>query len=354
MALTLPITSIVNDARKYGQLPLSLLDRQFAAVATNRMDFAVNPRLTLWMRDPRDLAAAVGLRRGSPAGWRINGTGTTISAARIAATIDQFSAFVKDNQPFHAQHVVSSAAAAANFARVEQCISPVKTYSNRTLTISLIAWATAASKRLAVSVSQEFGTGGAPSAAVNTASINPFVTLTTSPAIYSFVVNVPSVTGKTFGTDAGSSFMVVRIWLDAGADHDAQTGTMGQQSGTINIARLKIEEGDVFSEFLPGNLELDHWQTDQYETLTFTQAVAAVGASGFGQMAFRRPMLTDPTAVFTAFTGGTGATFATRPLASTLPPGLDDTDDTPSFAGFRQNANHGSDQGACIVWATNY
>jgi hypothetical protein len=55
---------------------------------------------------------------------------------------------------------------------------------------------------------------------------------------------IPSVTGKTLGTD-GNDSLQVRFWFDAGSNFDARTDNLGQQSGTFDIARVRLVEGTV-------------------------------------------------------------------------------------------------------------
>jgi hypothetical protein len=50
------------------------------------------------------------------------------------------------------------------------------------------------------------------------------------------------VSGKTLGTD-GNDFLAIRLWFDAGSSFDSRTNTLGQQSGTFDLARLQVEKG---------------------------------------------------------------------------------------------------------------
>jgi hypothetical protein len=58
------------------------------------------------------------------------------------------------------------------------------------------------------------------------------------------VVDIPSLAGKSLGTDGNDSLRLV-LWLDAGSDYDAQTDALGNQSGTFDFARLSLVEGDA-------------------------------------------------------------------------------------------------------------
>jgi hypothetical protein len=58
---------------------------------------------------------------------------------------------------------------------------------------------------------------------------------------------VPSISGKTLGTD--NNLSICNIWFDAGSDFNARTDSLGQQSGTFEIAQVQLEPGPVATPF---------------------------------------------------------------------------------------------------------
>ena len=82
---------------------------------------------------------------------------------------------------------------------------------------------------------------------------------------------MPSISGKTLGTDGDDRF-VFSIFFDAGSNFDARTDTLGQQSGTFDIAQVQIEAGPVATPFerRPIGTELALCQR-YYETGTVTE-----------------------------------------------------------------------------------
>jgi hypothetical protein len=60
--------------------------------------------------------------------------------------------------------------------------------------------------------------------------------------------NRPSISGKTLGTDNNSS-LGLNIWFDAGSDYNSRTDSLGQQSGTFDIAQVQVEPGAVATTF---------------------------------------------------------------------------------------------------------
>ncbi len=108
--------------------------------------------------------------------------------------------------------------------------------SGKTITVSFYAKADTALE-LGTDVYQMFGSGGSASVP----SGNKVFTLSTSWKKYTTTINVPSINGKTLGSDYAFQF---RFWMSAGADISSEAG-IGIQSGTIDIARVKLEEGHV-------------------------------------------------------------------------------------------------------------
>jgi hypothetical protein len=193
------------------------------------------------------------------------------------------------------RNTVVSSAGAGNAAVVGQKIEGVETLSGRTATLSF--WAKAdASKNIAVEFIQNFGTSGSPSTAVDGIE-SQLVALTTSWTKYTVTVDLPSMSGKTLGTD-GNDWLAIYFWFDAGSDYNDRTASLGQQSGTFDIAQVQLEEGSVATPFeqRPRGAELDLC----YRYYIHQLPVAATGyATGNGQTARCGAFLNFPTAVRT-------------------------------------------------------
>ena len=149
----------------------------------------------------------------------------------------------------------------ANFARIvttgqtlasaytiyRQNIEDVRTFAGQTATISFWAKANSGTPKIAFEFEQNFGTGGSPSSVVLT--YGGQVTLSTSWARYSITASVPSISGKTIGTTANTSSFVVNLWVSAGTDFNARTGSIGIQSNTFDIWGVQVENGSVATAF---------------------------------------------------------------------------------------------------------
>jgi hypothetical protein len=123
-----------------------------------------------------------------------------------------------------------------------QKIEDVRTLSNQTVTLSFYAKASAGTPSVAANFTQIFGTGG--SSAVDTAGQK--AAITTSWARYSFTFTIPSVTGKTIGSDSG---LWAFIWTSAGSDFNTQSASLGIQTATIDIWGVQVEYGSKATPF---------------------------------------------------------------------------------------------------------
>ena len=138
--------------------------------------------------------------------------------------------------------VVSGQSGTAASVTFTQRVEDVRTLAGRTATISF--WAKASSSALSVApeARQTFGSGG--STAVNT--LFGKILLSTSWARYSATVTIPSIAGKTVGSD---SFVQIQTWLSAGSDFNDRTNSLGIQSGTFEFWGVQLEEGQTATPF---------------------------------------------------------------------------------------------------------
>lgn len=153
-------------------------------------------------------------------------------------------------EPFNAvkfcRTTVSSVAGAGNYCCMQQRVECVNTLSGKNATLSF--WAKADdTKNISIDFVQYFGSGGTPSTIIEGISATK-VQITSSWVKYTITASVPSIAGKTSGTNSNDSFWV-RFWFDAGSDYNSRTSSLGQQSGTFDIAQVQLEEGSVATPF---------------------------------------------------------------------------------------------------------
>lgn len=139
---------------------------------------------------------------GSADRW-INGVvGGTVTMSRQLFSAGDI--LGSNNPTFFLRQTISGQTLASQYAAIQQTIEGVRSYAGQTVTV--LGWArrSSGSGNMAVTFNQYFGTGGSPSAAVN--GVGPTtVSLTTSWTPFAVTIALPSVAGKTFGTNGDDS-----------------------------------------------------------------------------------------------------------------------------------------------------
>ncbi len=145
----------------------------------------------------------------------------------------------------YARHVVSSVPGVGNHAIKQQRIESVDTLNASRATITF--WARAdASRPMAVELMQYFGTGGSASTAVDGIGAQK-ITLSTVWQKFALLVDIPPVNGKIIGPNF-NDYLALTFWFDAGSNFNSRSANLGQQSGTFEITRASIVEGDATAE----------------------------------------------------------------------------------------------------------
>ena len=199
----------------------------------------INGNFNIWQRGTSFTGSEYGADR-----WIHSRVGTTHTATRQPFTLGQTD--VPGEPTYYCRTVVSSVAGASNNSYLVQFIEDVRTFAGQQITVSF--WAKVdATKNIAVDFFQffDFATGGsAPVTNIGTTKIS----IGTSWQKVTIAVDVPSISGKTIGS-SGKSYLACRIWFDAGSNFAFQTDSLGQQSGTFEIAQVQIEPGPVATPF---------------------------------------------------------------------------------------------------------
>lgn len=173
--------------------------------------------------------------------WTFIGTdGTTTYSAQTFAT---GAAPVAGYEAVNFARLVTTGQTLANAASFfSQRIEDVRSFANQTVTVSFWAKSATGTPKVAIELDQQFGSGG--STRVTTAVGQ--VTISTSWARYSASVTVPSISGKTIGTN---SFLSTNLFVSAGSDLNSRTGSMGIQSNTFDFWGVQVESGSVATPF---------------------------------------------------------------------------------------------------------
>ena len=216
--------------------------------------------------------------------------------------------------------VTASQSAAGDFALFEQKIEDVRTFAGSTVTVSFWAKAATGTPKIGLELSQNFGSGGSPSATVNTAL--GAVTINTSWTRYSVSVAVPSISGKTIGTTANTSYVEANSWVSAGSTLATRASSIGIQNNTFDIWGFQIENGSTATAFqtatgtLQGELaacQRYYWRTANKEQ-RFGLCFSFNTTQAYGTITFPVQMRISPTVMDTT---GTAANYQVFIGAST-------------------------------------
>lgn len=249
----------------------------------------INGNFDIWQRGTSQTTSGY----GSDDRWKNSNSGTTKTHSQQAFVVGQTD--VPGEPAFFSRTEVTSVAGAANFCAKQQWIEGVRTLAGKSVTVSFYAKADAA-KNIAIEFAQNFGTGGTPSASV-TAIGSQLIALTATWQKFTKTISIPSISGKTLGTNGDDNLPLV-FWFDAGTDFNTRSASLGQQSGTFDIAQVQIEEGSIATPFeqRPIGYELTLCRRYYLNTragLRFTAAAASI--YGSAHVNFNTVMRADPT-----------------------------------------------------------
>lgn len=235
----------------------------------------INGNFDIWQRSGTQTSSGY----GSVDRWECLNVGSTKTVTRQSFTLGQTD--VPGEPTYFMRHVVTSSAGASNYVLVRNKIESVRTLAGKTATLSF--WAKADStKNIAIEFQQSFGTGGSPSTAIAEIGVNK-LQLTSSWAKFTFTVNIPSISGKTLGSD-NNDWIGIYFWFDAGSSFNSRTDSLGQQSGTFDISEVQLEEGSVATPFeeRPLGTELSLCQRYYHESLNILTLFRTTTSGNFG------------------------------------------------------------------------
>lgn len=256
-----------------------------------RKNVLINGNFDIWQRQTSFPISVAGSNVVADR-WlaNIGVTGNTSTITRQSFTPGQG---VVPNEPTHwLRYTLSAYVSGA--ASLEQRIESVRTLAGKKVTVSF--WAKADSARvLTVSLTQMFGTGGTPSGDVPTPMKS--VSLTTSWQQFTATVTLPSIAGKTFGSNGNDCLQLLFVLPGAPC--------------TIDLAQVQLEASPVATDFelLPAQQVLalcQRYYEKSYEVATLPGAATNQGAVylslGSGtverlQLPFKVPKRATPTVV---------------------------------------------------------
>lgn len=193
----------------------------------------INGAFDFWQRGTSSTAAGFLADR-----WNNGVSGGTVTTSRQAFSAGD--TFGSNNPSFFFRQAVSGQSASSHYAQITHPIEGVRSYAGQTIT--LLGWArrSSGSGNAAIDLTQYFGSGGSPSGNV---SISPqTLTLTGSWAAFALTFAIPSISGKTIGTN-NNDYLTLNLWTSAGSDYNARTNSLGLQTIGVDLWGIHIKQG---------------------------------------------------------------------------------------------------------------
>ena len=245
--------------------------------------------------------------------WRYvatGGTGKVLTQSRQTFTLGAAPVAGYEGRFYYRIAITSAGSGGYAYEAIEQPIEDVRTFAGSTVTVSFWARTAAGTVSSTPRLQQNFGTGGSPSSTVVTAGTA--VSITTAWQRFTQTITVPSITGKTIGTNNDSS-LVLALTLPANGVY------------SVDLWGVQVEQGTSATMFTRagGNLngELDMCQRYYYRlsntttaTTTFAVGMRFSTTVAWAHVKFPQTMRIAPTALETA---GTIEVITTSGLTST-------------------------------------
>ena len=198
----------------------------------------INGNFDFWQRGTSQTSSGY----GSTDRWGLGHATSSKTASQQSFANGQTD--VPGNPKYYLRHVVTSSS--GGYVYAGQPIEGVETLSGKTVTLSFYAKADS-NKNIATEFQQYFGSGGSPSSQITGIGVTTH-NLTTSWQKFTVTTTIPSISGKTIGTNS-NDYLALNFWFEAGSSLNSRTNSLGQQSGTFDIAQVQVEEGSSATPF---------------------------------------------------------------------------------------------------------
>lgn len=200
-------------------------------------NLADNALFNIQQRGPGPFTAAVAYNLDR---WVASSSGDTISIQAVQLNDAQRTQIGDEAAVWGMQNNFTGTPGAGYNQQIHR-VESVRRLTGKTVTVSFwAASAGAAGLQLGVSGLQYFGSGGSPSPTI--AFPGQLVSISQTFARYQLTFNLPSMIGKTLGTN-GDDYTQFNIWYSSGVNNSVNAGGLGVQSGIATIWGFQIEVG---------------------------------------------------------------------------------------------------------------
>ena len=210
--------------------------------ALSNRNLVINGAMQVWQRATSNSSVT---SNSYPAvdRWKFWANGSTMGTTRTAFTLGQTAV---PSIKYYNSIDIASNSGAGHYHTINHHVEDVTKFDGVKVTLSFYAKASVA-WTVGIEPIQNFGSGGSPSSRVlGTAQT---VSVGTSWERHKVTISLASLSGKTLGTTANTSNFEIAMWLSGGSDFNARTGSIGNQSGTIDITGVQLEVGEQATPF---------------------------------------------------------------------------------------------------------
>lgn len=191
-------------------------------------NYAINSWFRFWQRNTTFTTAAGGTANTAD-GWAVDaGTSGVVTCNRQAHTQGQ--TVIPFELPYYMRYAQGTGGTSPI---LKQRIEDVMTFADQTVTIWFMAFVTSGSISVTPRVTQVFGTGGAPSSNVTTSGVA--LTVNDVPKLYTSTIKVPSISGKTIGTDLNTSCVRIELLMPSSTTFTLEMLCMGVNTGPFAV-----------------------------------------------------------------------------------------------------------------------
>jgi len=194
-------------------------------VFRTRKNVIINGNFDVWQRGTSFVTSGYCADR-----WKFSEQDGTATLTRQTFTLGQTN--VPNDPTYYLNHDQTVSASTKPF--LEQRVESVRTFANKTVTVSFYGKVGASTVVVNPLLRQHFGTTGSPSADVDTTATD--ITLTTSWQKFTRTITLPSISGKTLGSD-GNDYLGLVLQFPSSATY------------SIDIAQVQVEEGDIATNY---------------------------------------------------------------------------------------------------------
>lgn len=246
--------------------------------------------------------------------WFLSLVNDTLTISLVSLADSDRTAIGDEAAIYALQCVFVGSSTSGSYSDIIQRIESVRRLSGKTVTVSFYARAISGTPKLGIGYATYYGSGGSSSAGLaGNIGITPALAATWQR--YSVTGTLPSASGKTFGTTAGTDFTALYVVLSDQGGAASVSGGIGVQSGTVQFWGMQVEVGSQATplEKLVPEVDLARCQRFYQAGSFFLQGYQAGGGTWGNGMTFPVTMRAAPTGTVQVSGAGnmTGVAFNT-------------------------------------------